>query len=230
MLLGDDFFFPVSKRSLASSEDVHRRGVDAGNTVQPEGLTSKNNNNINREGRVLGFDVFALHATKDGGEETQSDDAESFFPVPGLTWTNSPLSTGNEPEETSSAPKAAATIAASSGPPNVGVQILKNNSPLLPAWFPWVPTKSQIMTLKLKELREACAQRGLAKVGFLTNRTQRKASVSPQHSICGCMFRVTRNLTFLLSYYFFSRRATRTCCKTACGNGQAIIKCNTRRA
>jgi len=169
MLLGDDFFFPVSKKSLSpSSEDSRRRGVDVGNTLQPEGLTSKNNNN-NREGRVLGFDVFALHATKDGSggsEEPQSDDAESFFPVPGLTWTNSPLSTGNEPEQASApSQKAATTIAASSGPPNVGVQILKNNSPLLPAWFPWVPTKSQIMTLKVKELREACAQRGLAKTG-----------------------------------------------------------------
>lgn len=43
--------------------------------------------------------------------------------------------------------------------------MLRYTSALLPAWFPWVPTKSQIMTLKLKELREACAQRDLAKSG-----------------------------------------------------------------
>jgi len=40
-------------------------------------------------------------------------------------------------------------------------------SPLsvVPAWFPWIPTRSQIETLKMSELREACVERGLAKNG-----------------------------------------------------------------
>ena len=33
-----------------------------------------------------------------------------------------------------------------------------------PSWFPWIPTKMQIETLKLTELRYACAQRELKKV------------------------------------------------------------------
>lgn len=34
----------------------------------------------------------------------------------------------------------------------------------VPAWFPWIPTRSQIETLKVPELRDACDERGLAKV------------------------------------------------------------------
>ena len=34
----------------------------------------------------------------------------------------------------------------------------------VPAWFPWIPTRSQIETLKVPELRDACNERGLAKV------------------------------------------------------------------
>ncbi|KAL3924665.1 MAG: hypothetical protein SGILL_000902, partial [Bacillariaceae sp.] len=36
---------------------------------------------------------------------------------------------------------------------------------VLPAWFPWIPTKSQIESLKVAELKEACSQRGLIKSG-----------------------------------------------------------------
>ena len=37
-------------------------------------------------------------------------------------------------------------------------------SSVVPAWFPWIPTRSQIETLKMSELREACVERGLTKV------------------------------------------------------------------
>jgi tetratricopeptide (TPR) repeat protein len=35
----------------------------------------------------------------------------------------------------------------------------------LPPWFPWLPTQSQIMRLKVVELRAACAERGLIQAG-----------------------------------------------------------------
>ena len=37
------------------------------------------------------------------------------------------------------------------------------------AWLPWIPTLSQIQGLKLVELKQACAERGLKKVRFLLN-------------------------------------------------------------
>ena len=36
----------------------------------------------------------------------------------------------------------------------------------LPPWFPYIPSKSQIESLKVSELKEACAQRGLVKVSL----------------------------------------------------------------
>ena len=37
----------------------------------------------------------------------------------------------------------------------------------VPAWFPYIPTKLQIESLKVTELREACVERNLKKVRFL---------------------------------------------------------------
>ena len=165
MLLRDDFFFPASSKTLAASE-CDRRGVDGGNSLQ----SSESSVLIKREGRVLGFDVFELHAKRSessSGEEL-SNDPEAFYLAPGLTWQNSPLP--NTANDNLAAAAAAASPAAIIQPKgrsnnNGGVRLLRYSSPLLPAWFPWVPTKSQIMTLKLKELKEACSQRGLTKVG-----------------------------------------------------------------
>jgi hypothetical protein len=49
--------------------------------------------------------------------------------------------------------------------------VLEDSSPLKntwkrssPAWFPWIPSSTQIMALKLTELKQACAERGLKKV------------------------------------------------------------------
>ena len=39
-------------------------------------------------------------------------------------------------------------------------------SSTVPAWFPWIPTRSQIETLKVPELRDACGERGLTKVRY----------------------------------------------------------------
>ena len=49
--------------------------------------------------------------------------------------------------------------------------VLEDSSPLKNtwkgsslAWFPWIPSRTQIMALKLTELKQACAERGLKKV------------------------------------------------------------------
>jgi len=176
MLLRDDSFFPAGTKSVAASRastESIRRGIDG---AKIEGTSHKN-----REGRVLGFDLFELHANRPdspAGAENQvsattgasRDDSEGFLPVAGLNWETSPLSSNtnaNDEGEPSFSP-AAATQSKSTGgitKSNTGVRLLRYSSPLIPAWFPWIPTKSQIMTLKLKELREACSQRGLAKSG-----------------------------------------------------------------
>jgi hypothetical protein len=98
------------------------------------------------------------------GSRTASGPTEkSFFPAPGLDWNNSPLSVS-----------AGSLLSGSRNTFNVVYSTQGFSSPLspvrlvqhsLPAWFPWIPTKSQIESLKVTELKEACIQRGLAKVG-----------------------------------------------------------------
>lgn len=46
-------------------------------------------------------------------------------------------------------------------------------SSTVPAWFPWIPTRSQIETLKVPELRDACGERGLTKVRYERYNTHR---------------------------------------------------------
>ncbi len=153
MLLPNDFFFPVSSKSLATSESV-RKGIESGNSLQAASENEK-------EGRVLGFDVFELQATRSDDLQQPIQQNSSDF-MPGLTWQNAPLpNTANDNlEAAAAASAAAAAITQPRVNNNGGVKLVK----FLPAWFPWVPTKSQIMTLKLKELKEACSQRGLTKV------------------------------------------------------------------
>jgi hypothetical protein len=137
--------------SLSASPHAQRRVIDSTTREnwlqvqhrQPQSLDC-------RERRVLGFDVFSLDATRskvdldswksaDSYKESHGDAA--FFPAPGLAWnSNSP------------------TITAARS-----LRLLPNT---LPAWFPWIPTKSQIEFLKVSELKEACAQRVLARVSF----------------------------------------------------------------
>ena len=170
MLIADSFFFPMSSKNTgfarSSSDSV---GIGGSNIAQSEEKSSNG-----RERRVLGFDVFELHAKhpeNSAGEEVAGpiDDSESLLSSSGLTWQNLPLSTTADSGEISSPAVTQVTdvspsLTTASGKRNGGVRLLRYSSPLLPAWFPWIPTKSQIMTLKLKELREACSQRGLAKV------------------------------------------------------------------
>ena len=54
--------------------------------------------------------------------------------------------------------------AASSNNSNNSKSAEKSAPSTVPAWVPWIPTRSQIETLKVPELRDACDERGLAKV------------------------------------------------------------------
>ena len=44
------------------------------------------------------------------------------------------------------------------------------NKSSVPGWFPYTPTRRQIEILKVAELRDACYERGLAKVRFIHNK------------------------------------------------------------
>ena len=72
-------------------------------------------------------------------------------------------------------------------------------SSTVPAWFPWIPTRSQIETLKVPELRDACGERGLTKVRYerYTRNTDRNVMMVPDMyrlgicislKPCVCMF------------------------------------------
>ena len=126
-------FFPTS--SLLTSSPPDRRPFDVDDEFDTD-----------RQGRVLGFDIFASPATRSNVNiETWNNinnDLESSSPNnSGLIWNSNG--------------QTAATTQSSS------VKVL---SGILPAWFPWLPTKSQIQSLKVIELKEACNQRSLAKV------------------------------------------------------------------
>lgn len=102
---------------------------------------------------------------REGSRTVMSPTDNCFFPTPGLNWRNSPLSvpSGGSPlsspggHSTFNVVSSTQGFSSSSSP----VRLLQHS---LPAWFPWIPTKSQIESLKVNELREACIQRGLAKV------------------------------------------------------------------
>jgi hypothetical protein len=52
---------------------------------------------------------------------------------------------------------------------------------MLPAWFPWLPTHTQICALKLEELKVACSERGLKKVS-----THSQVSFPPKIDVLFC--------------------------------------------
>jgi hypothetical protein len=81
----------------------------------------------------------------------------------------------------------------------LGIQILQRFLCLLPntlpAWFPWIPTKSQIEFLKVNELKEACAQRGLARVSFDHFRSLHVSTIC-QHANSSSILILLANLSF----------------------------------
>jgi Tfp pilus assembly protein PilF len=172
MLLGEDFFFPISSSSSSTAS------ITSSSSQKSPIIIDENNNNLLIENKqqqrklarrgVLGFDIRHSESSSSSSSSlpTTSESNEDVDTTQGLlTWENAPLSPTTTTStmirnrrETSSSSGAggSATVAASGG-----VRLVHS----IPAWFPWVPTKEEIMTLKLKELKEACSERGLMKSG-----------------------------------------------------------------
>ena len=175
MLLGEDFFFPIS--SSSSSGTI---SITSSPSQKPPIIIDENNNNLLIENKqqqrklarrgVLGFEL--RHSKSESSSSsssslpTTSDSNEDADTTQGLlTWENAPLSPttttstmirNRRETSSSSGATSSATVAASGG-----VRLVHS----VPVWFPWAPTKEEIMTLKLKELKEACSERGLMKSG-----------------------------------------------------------------
>ena len=175
MLLGEDFFFPISSSSSSSTTSI-----TSSPSQKPPIIIDENNNNLLIENKqqqrklarrgVLGFEL--RHSKSESSSSsssslpTTSDSNEDADTTQGLlTWENAPLSPttttstmirNRRETSSSSGATSSATVAASGG-----VRLVHS----VPVWFPWAPTKEEIMTLKLKELKEACSERGLMKSG-----------------------------------------------------------------
>jgi Tfp pilus assembly protein PilF len=175
MLLGEDFFFPISSSSSSSTTSI-----TSSPSQKPPIIIDENNNNLLIENKqqprklarrgVLGFEL--RHSKNESSSSsssslpTTSDSNEDADTTQGLlTWENAPLSPttttstmirNRRESSSSSGATSSATVAASGG-----VRLVHS----VPVWFPWAPTKEEIMTLKLKELKEACSERGLMKSG-----------------------------------------------------------------
>lgn len=92
-----------------------------------------------RKEGVLGFDIFTTRASR-SKVDVETWNGRSDVAHGGLVWN----SNAQKDVPTSSS--------------------LRLRQSALPAWFPWIPTKSQINSLIVRELKEACRQRGLPKV------------------------------------------------------------------
>jgi len=134
-------FFPAATL-YASPPLVNRnRGSEVANPGDRlhKPPTSSSSHNT-EERRVLGFDVFSLESSRRSSVDLD-------------TWRGAEA---NEEDNIFPAPG----LAWNSNAPNI--KFLSNKPP---AWFPWVPTKSQIESLKVVELKAACDERGLSKTG-----------------------------------------------------------------
>ncbi|KAG7348603.1 tetratricopeptide repeat protein [Nitzschia inconspicua] len=118
----------------------------------------------------------------DGHDLIEKDENDFFSSSPGFTWSHAPLSTRSSsctsrngalfstttnPGFSSTSSSTSMAFASTTTPSSFSSPLLQQSF-LLPAWFPWIPTKSQIQSLKVPELKEACSQRGLLKTGSKT--------------------------------------------------------------
>lgn len=138
MFLNNQLF---PKGTLLTSTPTDRRPVDVDDDFDAD-----------RQGRVLGFDIFESPATRSNVDmETWRNDF-TLDSNSGLIW--------NSNGQTAA--------------PQTPVKVF---SDILPQWFPWLPTKAQIQSLKVTELKEACHQRGLVKVRTKEYREARRRKI-----------------------------------------------------
>jgi hypothetical protein len=152
-----DRFFPAATLSASPATERNRHSAAEENSShdqrRQQQLYLQQNRSRKRRG-VLGFDVFELeaHSQKSHGSSSSST-STSPSQVDLKSWSRQENFFPNS-HNSFAAPFAATstTVSASS---------LRSSSL---AWLPWIPTKSQILSLKLTELKEACGQRRLVKV------------------------------------------------------------------
>jgi hypothetical protein len=104
------------------------------------GVDQKFNQQPSEDGRVLGFDIFSTPAHQSNVDLDTWKSGASFSMNSGLSWNSKQQKSDNNHN------------------------LVLQEKEVLPAWFPWLPTKAQIQSLKVTELKEACRQRSLVKV------------------------------------------------------------------
>lgn len=213
--------------------------------------TSSGYHNNNRQGSSGGSRLKSSRSKVDmntwnsGRETLWEDDQEeghtdasratdrSFFPAPLLTWRNAPLSVAAASSPSDSSSRTFNLVFSKQGmasPPASPVRLLQHS---LPAWFPWIPSKSQIESLKVNELKEACIQRGVAKVRLLSFA---HISSSKRYSSSN---RSSLRVALIVLLYWFEKLLTthsqhdrleiKLNCKSGYGSGQQNTTNNIKR-
>lgn len=171
MLLGDEFLCSANGSSAMRTQTatINPFSSKLSSSRMGEIIDGKPTfQQIRQQKGVLGFDLFELKSTpRDRGEISESDvDNNSLIHASNLKKNFFDVNRMDHQSVVSTDVDTATLI------PDVNNDVklvhYSTSSTVLPAWFPWIPTKDQIMTLKLKVLKEACSQRGLIKVCYKT--------------------------------------------------------------
>lgn len=168
MLLGDEFLCSANGSSATRTQTatINPFSSKLSSSRMGEIIDGKQKyQQIRQQKGVLGFDLFELKSTpRDRGEISESDvDNNSLIHASNLKKNFFDVNRMDHQSVVSTDVDTVTLI------PDVNNDVklvhYSTSSTVLPAWFPWIPTKDQIMTLKLKVLKEACSQRGLIKSG-----------------------------------------------------------------
>jgi len=151
MLLGDDLFFSMSNSNSAAATTTPSSSSSSRNLSSSSSLSSwKSIINGGQKKNLLG--------KNQNQNQQRVKEREQRRGVLGFDLIESQSTSQRGTSSSSSSSNESESYATTT-----------TASPLLPlpepVLFPLIPTKSQIMSLKLKELKEACSQRGLIKSG-----------------------------------------------------------------
>jgi hypothetical protein len=172
-----------------NTSNEHRSMNRNNNSPKDELLLWSSSSEFAHPGSTTAATTAAAAATTASVTSRRNSVQERFFPSPGVTWKHSPLSTSTLVSRISDTAATSnhrnnyggASMITSKGWPSASLPSITTTTTTsattsttttatgflqesLPAWFPWIPTKSQIQSLKLNDLKEACSQRGLSKV------------------------------------------------------------------
>ena len=217
MFLGDQLFSSPST-ILSSSPYIERvqKQRSLGSDIDP----SSSQKQQHQQRGVLGFDVFELeaHSTRSNASPSQVDmktwdsnnsqqEGGTFFPAPS-GWNSYTAAPFLETSSTVSFSRGASSLSSSKFVPT-------RTATLAPERLPWIPTKEQIQSLKVTELKEACGQRSLIKV----SESFRSLCCCDQEIVGGLLMMTVSTYTcFSLSFNLY-RLETRQTCKAGYGRG-----------